>query len=42
MPRLKTVPSGHGDIGNTAAFGRGFEVGRTIEQTKAGSIEDFG
>ena len=42
MSGLESVLSGHGDIGNAAAFGRGFEIGRAVEQAKIGLIEDAG
>src|SRR6266853_4130832 len=42
MRGLESVPSGHGDIGNIAAGGLIFEVGRTIEQLEIGLIEDGG
>ena len=42
MPGLEGVPSGHGDIGNGAAFGLVLEIGRTIEQPEIGMIEDTG
>ena len=36
MPGLERVPSGHGEIGEAAAFGRGFEIGGAIEQAQVG------
>jgi hypothetical protein len=42
MRGLEGVPSGHGDIGNAAAFGLIFKIGRTIEQPEIGLIEDAG
>ena len=41
MPGLERVPSGHGEIGDVAAFGRGFEIGRTIEQPQIGPVAEF-
>ena len=42
MPGLEGVASGHGDIGNGAAFRLVFESGGAIEQPKLGLGEDAG
>jgi hypothetical protein len=41
MPGFEGVSSGHGDIGNVAARGLVFEIGRAIEQSEIGMIEDI-
>ena len=41
MPGLERVPPGHGEIGLGAAFGRGFEIGGTIEQAQVGPVQNF-
>jgi hypothetical protein len=41
VPSFKGVPPGYGDIGNAAAFGLIFEVGRTIEQAQVGLAQNI-
>jgi hypothetical protein len=42
MPGLEGVPPGYGDIGDIAAGRLIFEIGRAIEQSHIGLVEDGG
>src|SRR5882672_10772971 len=42
VPRLESLPPGHGDIGNAAAFRLIFQISGTIEQPEIGPAEDVG
>ena len=41
VPGLERVPSGDGEIGQAAAFGRGFEIGGAVEQAQIGLAQNI-
>jgi hypothetical protein len=41
VPGLERVSPGHGEIGQAAAFGRGFEIGGAVEQAQVGLTQNI-